>query len=265
MTTTPDFFENIEAFFEHMALPETSYLGRSLTSSLVSEQSGLNSDEAKLFAETVEQLIWRNALKTENTGLSEYSTAQRRYTEVHVLHVQLKANPKLQTKFKALSQLMHRIIPYPVILVLQQHHKIAISLADKLVHAANDSLVIDHIYHTAWLNLYQRDGLEANFLRSFTLRHMPHSDFYQLYQGLISKLMCLILEVHPSEQTTPDGVHLSFAEKKQLMIEWAQLNQALSQVKKKIKLEKSQNQKIVLNTQAHTMKQRKEQLQQRIL
>jgi hypothetical protein len=267
-------FADIEAFFEHLQCPPSTFQGQKIAKTLVYEKGLFNTADKQLFTDTVDTVNWRHALKPENTSIAAYSTDDLSYNEMHVLHITFKDDPKLQNKIKGVSSLLHRIIHYPVILVVQQQQQISISLADKL-QANNDALFkIDHIYHSGWLKLSQTDGVEGAFLADFTLNNVPLANFYQLYQGLIDKILRLDVSrgtgiyvatsTEKKIEASAEQQHLSIAEKKQSIRELDALRQQLKQLKNTSKIEKQIRIKIALNIKIHSLKKQIKALEQRI-
>src|SRR5262249_32455462 len=77
--------------------------------------------------EGIEDLRWVAALKPTTVGVPEYKDAVREYLEIAVLSLDLRP----AAKSKRLTELVHRAVPYPVVLVSEQQSKISFSLAHK--------------------------------------------------------------------------------------------------------------------------------------
>ena len=77
--------------------------------------------------EGVEEIRWLAALKPTTVGVAEYRDAAREYLEIAVLKLTFRSNARPGR----LTELVHRAVPYPVLLIAWQGDIPAISLAHK--------------------------------------------------------------------------------------------------------------------------------------
>lgn len=191
-----------DAFYRHMALPDSTFLGTRITKKMLLEsavhnENSLTSVNKILVTEFIQSIEWRNTLKPETINISAYVTEQVEYPEIVVLHVIVKGfsvlnNKAKNTCFAKLAKLLHELIPYPLIVVAEQVGNLAISLAEKRVSKANRSkLVVEHVYASEWMSSTQLPLNQQAFLLDFSLKNASNLNYFELYQDLISMMVSL--------------------------------------------------------------------------
>ncbi|HIF9415315.1 TPA: DUF4391 domain-containing protein [Photobacterium damselae] len=271
---------------EHLALPDSTYLGTRITKKMILENNDLSSSDKKLVNEVVQSVEWVNTLKRETLNIPTYVTEMVEYTEVAVLKVTLKADDSNFGKLKNTAKLFHTIIPYPVILIIELDGQLAISLADKRINQSDSSkLVIEHYYNSQWFSVVILKRNEKEFLNDFTLKNVSSVNYYELYQDFISMLLALEAsyisgsystkssrnsnveksEFGSSQEEnvghTDDSIshetfnEMSNEEKSHLLKELASLEAELTNIRNKLKKEVQMNEKMRLNVQARKVKQ----------
>ena len=268
--------------YEHLALPDSTFLGTKITKKMILENNDLSSSDKKLINEVVQSVEWLNTLKPETLNIQIYVSETVEYIEVAVIKVALKADSSNRGKLKTTSKLFHTLIPYPIILLLESDGELAISLADKRINQADRSkLVIEHFYNSQWFNTGGLNNNENIFLNDFSLKNVSSVNYYELYQDFISKLIALetsyisgrfftqtsrkndlanteLSSSHENKVDTFDEslfTEMSNQEKTRLLKELALLEGELNNIRNKIKKEVQMNEKLRLNLQARKVKQ----------
>lgn len=271
-----------DKIYEHLAFPDSTFLGTRITKKMILENNDLSSSDKKLVNDVIHFVEWVNTLKPETLNIPTYVTETVEYIEVAVLKVSLKDQPTNQGKLKhslikKVAKLFHTLIPYPVILLLELTGEVAICLSDKRINQADSSkLVIEHVYNSQWFNIGTLKDNENEFLNDFSLNNVSRVNYYELYQDFISKLIALetsyisgdyrnndiansgLLSSHKSpvdkykEQLFQDR---SNEEKTRLLRELGSLEGELSNIRNRLKIEMQMNEKMRLNVQARKVKQ----------
>ncbi|TMS61767.1 DUF4391 domain-containing protein [Pseudoalteromonas sp. S3173] len=276
----------IEKVCENLALPDSTFLGTRITKKMLVDNNDLSSRDKKLITDVIQSIEWQNTLKPETLNVPVYVTETLEYIEVAVIRVVLKSDIKNKAKLKNVAKLLHTLIPYPVILLLELGKKLAISLADKRINQADKSkLVIEHIYNSDWFNSTGLTDNENHFLNDFSLKNISNLNYFELYQDFISMLIGLetskisgrylyknnlgknlLTDQNDSESESQEDVQqyntllcASFAEKNNedktaLLKELEGLEADLSSIRNKIKKETQMNTKMRLNVEAKDIK-----------
>ena len=187
----------IDRVCEHLALPDSTFLGTRITKKMLMDNNKLSSAEKKLVADVVQSTRWQNTLKPETINVPVYVTETVEYLEIAVMRVVLRNISKKNKsqhngKLKPVAKLLHTLIPYPIILLLAREDNLVISLADKRINQADHSkLVIEHMYNSHWLNQAELTKNDNLFLNDFSLRNVSSLNYFELYQDFITMLIAL--------------------------------------------------------------------------
>lgn len=187
----------IEKVCENLALPDSTFLGTRITKKMLvvsSSNNGndLSSHDKKLVTDVIQSISWQNTLKPETLNVPVYVTDTVEYIEIAVIRVVLKNDIKNKAKLKNVAKLLHTLILYPVILLLEIGEELAISLADKRINQADKTkLVIEYIYNSDWLSSTGLTENENGFLNGFSLKNVSSLNYFELYQDFISMLIGL--------------------------------------------------------------------------
>jgi len=175
-------------FFKALQLPEASLVDRRVPKSLLIENGAPTAADKRKIKEGVERLQWVAALKPTTIGVAEYRDSEREYLEIAVLSLEIRT----ESKFSRLVELVHRAVPYPVVVVASFDDRARISLAHKRwsQSEAEKSVLGGDVVAVAW-----RDADEphrSTFLKALAISEQPSSNLLSLYQGWIDVLHALM-------------------------------------------------------------------------
>ena len=172
----------------HLALPPESRVDQRVPKKLLLEQGLPTTADRRAVQEGVEELFWVAALKPETIGVPAYRDETREYLEIAVLALSLRA----QAKVSRLVELLHRAIPYPMLLVAEQGAEVSLSLAHKR-HSQGEGgkVVVEEIQHSEPIRLDALSSVQRSFLESLALSQFPSRDLFYLYQAWIDRVTAL--------------------------------------------------------------------------
>ncbi len=165
-----------------LALPPESKVDLRVAKKLLVENGAPTAADKRQIKEGIEDLHWLAALKPTTIGVPEYRDTVREYLEIAVLSLALRP----AAKAGRLVELIHRAIPYPVLLVSQQSDIPALSMAHKRwsIGEAGKVVLDDEIISC---DLIEHDTTPL-FLASLNLTSQPQVHLLALYQGWIESL-----------------------------------------------------------------------------
>ncbi len=178
-----------QMLIDALALPGSCRVDQRVPKKMLVENGAPTSADKRLINESVEEIQWLAALKPNTVGVTEYRDEEREYLEVAVLCVLVRdaslvggsATRKLGS-ITRLAELVHRAVPYPVLLLMATPHSLFLSLAHKR-WAQNEAgkVVLDGELATVELPL----GLtvEHPFVQALALACQPQASLLALYQG----------------------------------------------------------------------------------
>jgi hypothetical protein len=119
-------------------------------------------------------------LKPTTIGVAEYRDDTREYLEIALLLLTLRPSAKAER----IAELIHRAIPYPVVLLAQGTDTIGLSLAHKRWSQGEaGKMVLDDVLIDCEL---VRNEAAGKFLSSLSLSRQPRAHLLALYQGWIN-------------------------------------------------------------------------------
>lgn len=167
-------------------LPATALVNQRVPKKLLVENGAPTTADRKLIQDDIEEITWVAALKPASIGIPEYNDEQRSYLELAVLLVDLREAGKVAR----LAELIHRAIPYPVLLILSDTGGLMLSLAHiRWAQKEADKTVLDGAL--SMVRLSGQPSGQSEFLQALSLRCQPRTDLHALYQGWLDTLTAL--------------------------------------------------------------------------
>ena len=195
----------LDALIHSLALPATCRVDQRVPKKLLLENAAPTASDKRLISDAIEDIQWLAALKPNTIGVPEYRDTLREYLEVAVLVVSLRGAIK-PASLSRLAQLVHRAVPYPVLLLLDEKRAEGPTLTLSLAHkrwAQNEAgkIVLDGDLVSA--SLFQAaDGtpgtdtktasdIERDFMQSLAVSRQPQASLHALSEGWIACVQAL--------------------------------------------------------------------------
>lgn len=175
---------SIQRVFDAIAVPTEARVDQRVPKKLLMEQGAPTATDKRHIQDGIEELRWLAALKPSNIGVPEYRDPIREYLEIAVLSIALRPSARCPR----LTGLVHRAIPYPVLLIASQDGEIVVSLAHKRF-AQNEAgqTVMDGLVvaspRLGGLPTVVSDEFAGAFFKSLSLAAQPRVHLCALYQG----------------------------------------------------------------------------------
>jgi len=171
----------IENIWNAISFPEAALLGKRVPKKQFLESGELVASDKKLFRENVKNVYWEYTLKPSTCPVLPYRDNEREYLEVAVLQVEMNS----QKGHKRISEIIHRVIPYPLMLGLYtETGEFALSTAPKrFSQAEHGAFVAERFFTTGWMNCDGLNEREAAFIQSLAWSNMPLQNYGTLYNA----------------------------------------------------------------------------------
>lgn len=168
-----------------LELPEAALVERRIPKTLLAEHGAATAADRRAIAEHVEELRWHAALKPTTIGVPEYRDAEREYLEIAVLALRLRG----RAPAARLVELVHRAVPYPVLLAAELGRAVTLSLAHKRwsLGEAGRTVLEGEMVASGPLIEATEETL-VPFLESLALARQPLGSIRVLYQGWIDRV-----------------------------------------------------------------------------
>lgn len=230
----------VDRLYEALDLPERSYLGKRVYKRFFHEHAKLGITDRKALSEDIDTILWQYTLKPSTVPVQPYQDEEREYLEVAIVQVTMK-NQRRTTR---ISEIVHRAIPYPVILVLAYDTMVLISLAQKrLSRAESDAIVAEDFANSDWIDLANITEVEQQFLESVRFRRLPATDFFVYYAGFFDRVVALEA-ARVSGRFEVDAID----NKRKHLRRYTELNREIAELRTAIKNETAFNRKVELNS-----------------
>jgi hypothetical protein len=225
-----------------LAIPDEALVEQRVPKKLLLEQGAPTAADKRQIQDGIEEMAWVAALKPINIGVPAFQDAVREYLEIAILTVALRSTAK-PTR---LIELIHRAIPYPLVLVTEHRNAVTLSLAHKRWSQGEAGRVVIEGVRQVPLNPDAPSAEEASFLASLAISRLPARDLFALYDGLLERLSALEAARITGTFFPPDSADRASALRDGLDAH-AQLQRDLAVLRTQAKKEKQLNHRVELN------------------
>jgi hypothetical protein len=170
-------------------LPAATRVDQRVPKKLFLENGAPTAADRRAITEGVEECRWVAALKPHTVGVPDYRDADREYVEIHVLR--LTAAPAAKTT--RLTELVHRAVPYPLLLIQEHGNTLALSAAHKRRSLGEaGKTVLESPPVTVDISSPAFARFQGNFASAILLAKQPQTSLYALYSGWLDTLVALL-------------------------------------------------------------------------
>jgi hypothetical protein len=152
------------------------------------EQGAPTSADKRAIQDGIDELQWFAACKPTTIGVPSFVDDIREYLEIAVVGCAFRPDAKAGR----LIELIHRAIPYPVVLVTSASEAIAVSVAHKR-HAQNEAgkVVIERVVSVGGLQADSVGGPDQAFIASLALGDQHRRNLWTLYESWLTRIEAL--------------------------------------------------------------------------
>lgn len=261
---------SVQALIEAFRLPPQALVSHRISKKMLVEQGAPTAADKRLINDTVDELWWHAALKPGTIGVPTSSGPDGEVIELALVSVQLKPDSR-RTQAQRLRQLIHRAIPYPVLLVasasVSDPAGVVLSLARKRASLGEaGKWVLAETAETHALNPAQAAAAEVQFMSSLALDQMPRSallDLSALYQGYADRVTALAV-AQVTGQFSAAAVGATASAQRHALADRQQVLQQLSVVRSAAAKARQMNQRVALNLQIQRLQGDLQQLESKL-
>jgi len=168
-----------------LEIPVAARVQQRIPKKLLLENGAPTTADKRAISGGIEEMQWMFALKPGNVGIPSYSDEAREYLEIAVLRITFRDDAKANR----LTELIHRAIPYPIVLIAAQGANTIVSLAHKRwAHNEADKAVLDGELQVASM-ISATAEIKHDFLKALPLSAQARSSLYALYQSWLDALI----------------------------------------------------------------------------
>ena len=212
--------ENLaESLIAALGLPARCRVDQRVPKKMLIDHGAPTAADKRLLNDHIESVQWLAALKPHTIGVPIWRDDEREYLEIAVLAVTLRrasVPPAPSTSLARLTELLHRAVPYPVLLLLDAPHGLSVSAAHKRwAHNEEGKVVLDGDVLAAALT-GAAPGVHSDFLHAIALQRQPQAHLLALYEGWMACLLALQVAHHTGQFLCQNGLQPLPDKRKQL-------------------------------------------------
>ncbi len=236
----------IDVFYKNMAFPEACRLQKRVYKKLFFENAILTATDKKAFKNDIDSIIWQYTLKPSTIQIQPYDDAEQEYHEIAILHV----NARSKQRYKRIAEIMHRSIPYPLLIVFSYNEQIALSAARKRINrAARNKTVVETMVDTGWIALDKPTVWQTDFLADFRLPNFSYQNFFIFYRDMVKRIVALNTARYSGHYAVNNKSTTSADEQMAIIREIEALKSRQAKIRNKLKKEKNMGTQAALNVQ----------------
>ncbi len=189
-------------------LPSGARVEQRVPKKLLLENGAPTAADKRYINDGIEELFWIAALKPTTIAVPAYRDEMREYLEIAVLRLTLRPGAKAGR----LVELVHRAVPYPVVLITEQAPRVSMSAAHKRWSQgeAGKTVLEGAVVSAEWDGALDADR-RSSFRDALALGHQPRTTLYALYQGWMDTFLALHAAHLTGRFTTPTSAEHAVA------------------------------------------------------
>ena len=209
----------VDSLVAALGLPASCRVDQRVPKKMLIDHGAPTAADKRLLNDHIESVQWLAALKPHTIGVPIWRDDEREYLEIAVLAVTLRrasVPPAPSTSLARLTELLHRAVPYPVLLLLDAPHGLSVSAAHKRwAHNEEGKVVLDGDVLAAALT-GAAPGVHSDFLHAIALQRQPQAHLLALYEGWMACLLALQVAHHTGHFLGQNGLQPLLIKRKQL-------------------------------------------------
>ncbi len=233
----------VERVITALALPEEARVDQRVPKNLLMEQGTVTAADRKKIKDGIDSLHWIAVLKSGNLALPAFRDGVREYAELVVIHAALR--PRAKTA--RLSTLIHRAIPYPLVLLTTDSEGVTLSLVHKR-HSQKETGGVMLDGEVIRERLSSADGVEGAFLDALALSRQQADDLFDLYR-LWSERLETLTAARITGTFRPSASVEKGRERRRMLRDHAEGLKKLAGLRARAAGEKQLNRRVALNVE----------------
>jgi hypothetical protein len=244
-----------------LRLPAGCRVDQRVPKKLLLENGAATTADKRLITDAIEEIQWVAALKPNTIGVPDYRDSLREYLEIAVLAVTVRGVIK-PASHSRLAELVHRAVPYPVLLLFIEAQALTLSLAHKRwAQNEADKVVLDGSPLSVTVSASLSEGHAAGsshpdpaavaaaenaFIQSLSVTRQPQATLHTLYQGWVDCVQALLAARLTGSYQTPTTPEQAAA-RRQALADCERLEAEVSRLRAQAAKEKQLAHQVDLN------------------
>jgi len=232
-------------------LPPGARVDARVPKKMLVEQGAPTSTDKRAIQDGVDELHWLAALKPNTVAIPAFTDEAHDYSEIAVIAAIFRADARATR----LTELIHRAIPYPVLLLTAGSGGISVSVAPKRA-AQNEGgkIVVERVVAVGELDPLAPQDLDRAFVASLALKSQPSRDLSTVFNGWLARIEALAAARLSGAYSPSDDGHA--VERRRAALEaYGALARDIAGLRAKAAREKQLNRRVDLNIEIQRLEQ----------
>jgi len=222
--------------------PPSCRLGKRVYKRLFYENAKLTAYDKKILKEDVDTVWWQLSFKPTTIPIQPYKDEKREYLEIALVEITLHG----KNRVSRLCELVHRAIPYPLILMCSYEDEVCFSSADKRFSEAERGVVVaEEVMLSDWIDLSGPSAVQAEFLKSLDVTGWSYTNFLAFYNSFVHRLPALESAAYTGSFSL--DVEMDREKRISLLAECRQIEEHIKSLRNAIKNEEHFNRQVEMN------------------
>ena len=241
-----------------LKLPAAALVQQRVPKKLLIDNGAITAGDKRVITDGIDEIHWLASLKPSTVGVPAFmddgAPPVREYLEVAVVSVQLRAGAKEHR----IAELVHRSIPYPLLLLLEQPGTLTLSVGH-IRWAQNEAakVVLDGAPYEARVDADSPAASVAALLEALALTRLPRTDLFAFVQGLIDVLTGFRAALLTSQPGTPPTPETAAAQRLALQ-RCIEIDTQIAQIRSEAAKEKQLPRQVALNLEIQRLRKERD-------
>lgn len=233
----------LAAIIAALDLPPGARVDARVPKKMLVEQGAPAAADKRAIQDGIDEMQWLAALKPNTIAIHAFTDESHDYSEIAVLAAAFRP----EARAARLTELIHRAIPYPVLLITTGTGGIAVSVAPKRsARNEGERQVVERVVIAGGIDPNAPQAAECAFLDSLALVHQPSRDLSTVYGGWLARIEALAAARLSGSYEVKDEIDL-IDRRRAALEEHARLTREIAVLRAKANRAKQLNRRVDLN------------------
>jgi hypothetical protein len=179
----------LAAIVAALDLPPHARVDARVPKKMLVEQGAPTAADKRAIQDGIDELQWVAALKPNTITIPAFTDQTHDYSEIAVIAAAFRSDARVTR----LTELIHRAIPYPVLLITIGADGVSLSVAPKrAAQNEGDQVVVERVVVVSGIDPTAPAIIERAFLDSLALERQPSRDLSTIYGGWLARIEALV-------------------------------------------------------------------------
>jgi hypothetical protein len=179
----------VDRIISALDLPVRARVDARVPKKMLVEQGAPTAADKRAIQDGIDEMQWLAALKPNTVAIPAFTDGSHDYSEIAVMAAVFRP----EARAARLTELIHRAIPYPVLLITTGSVGAAVSVAPKrAAQNEGDKVVVERIVIAGDIDPGAPLDAERAFLESLALERQPSRDLSTVYGGWLARIEALV-------------------------------------------------------------------------